>query len=76
MENNTIPKEIIKPLLNIGPSIQEHLDNLNELMIHWLTYDEPNWSDENIKSITNTYHSLKGVLTNLRPIEKENKNTI
>ncbi|WP_347173639.1 hypothetical protein [Polaribacter uvawellassae] len=71
MEKNTIPKKLIEPIFLLDNSIEKHLDNLHELMIYWLTYDNLYREDKVVASISDTYTSLREILTNLKPIEKE-----
>lgn len=71
MENSTIPKEIIENLL-VGATLDNHLDNLHDIMIEWLSIDEGFRPTDVLGSTLNTYNSLRDLLKKLKPIEKEN----
>jgi hypothetical protein len=71
MENSTISTEIIDPIFSCDNTIQDHLDNLNELMIYWLTVNNLIRKDDEVFSTHNTYYALKDILNNLKPVEVE-----
>lgn len=70
MENNKISTETIEHLF-IGVTIDEHLNNLHDMMIEWLSYDGGTRRKNILYSTVNSYNSLRLFLQNLKPIEKE-----
>lgn len=70
MENAKISFKIVHNLIT-GKKIQEHLDNLHDVMIDWLTLDVGSRDSEYQDSITVTYQSIREMLIKLKPIEKE-----
>lgn len=71
MKNSTIKFDEIKPLLKTDNTIQKHLDNLHDLIMYWLTFTQDSPPKNIFYSTLETYHSLRDVLINLKPIEKE-----
>lgn len=72
MNETLIPKKAIKELCKGEDTIEQHIDNLHDLILNWL--DQDFIYNQDVKnSMFHTYHSLREFLKQLKPLATDLK---